>query len=61
MARRCSYTSSSSNERGVDGRTKLELLMQVSSKEVRDTILSTGMETGIQEQMLILDEILAEG
>ena len=42
-----------------DGRTTLELLMQVSSKEVRDMILSTGMETGIQEQMLILDEILS--
>lgn len=43
-----------------DGRTTLELLMQVSSKEVRDMILSTGMETGVQEQMLILDEILSE-
>jgi uncharacterized protein YndB with AHSA1/START domain len=40
-----------------DGRTRLELLTQVESKEVRDMILGTGMEGGMQEQMDLLEEI----
>jgi uncharacterized protein YndB with AHSA1/START domain len=40
-----------------DGRTTLELLMTVSSKEMRDMILETGMEIGIQEQMDVLEEL----
>jgi uncharacterized protein YndB with AHSA1/START domain len=41
-----------------DGRTTLELLVQCPSKEVRDAIMSSGMEGGLQEQMEILDELL---
>jgi uncharacterized protein YndB with AHSA1/START domain len=39
------------------GRTTLELLVQVKSKEVRDMILETGMETGMQEQFELLDAL----
>ena len=42
------------------GRTTLELLMRVSSKEIRDMVLETGMEIGMQEQMDVLDQILLE-
>ena len=42
----------------VDGRTLLELLVQAPSKEVRDVIVNSGMEGGLQEQMEILDELL---
>jgi uncharacterized protein YndB with AHSA1/START domain len=41
----------------VDGRTLLELLVKTPSKEVRDTIVNSGMEGGLQEQMEILDEL----
>jgi uncharacterized protein YndB with AHSA1/START domain len=41
----------------VDGRTTLELLMRVSSKEMRDMILATGMEAGMQEQMDVLEQL----
>jgi uncharacterized protein YndB with AHSA1/START domain len=41
-----------------DGRTTLSLLAQTSSKELRDSILDSGMETGMQEQMDILDQIV---
>ena len=43
----------------VDGRTLLELLVKAPSKEVRDVIVNSGMELGLQEQMEILDELLA--
>ena len=42
----------------VDGRTLLELLVKAPSKEVRDVIVNSGMELGLQEQMEILDELL---
>ncbi len=42
-----------------DGRTTLSILVQTTSKELRDTILNSGMETGMQEQMDRLEEILA--
>jgi uncharacterized protein YndB with AHSA1/START domain len=42
----------------VDGRTLLELLVKTPSKEVRDMIVDSGMEGGLQEQMEILDELL---
>jgi uncharacterized protein YndB with AHSA1/START domain len=42
-----------------DGRTTLTLLTEVESREVRDMIVESGMEVGVQEQMEILDEILA--
>ena len=41
----------------VDGRTTVELLTQTTSKELRDTILNSGMEVGVQEQMDILEEL----
>lgn len=43
-----------------DGRTLLEQLMQVGSKDERDAIVATGMETGIQEQLALLDELTRE-
>jgi uncharacterized protein YndB with AHSA1/START domain len=42
---------------GVDGGTRLELLTQCHSKELRDTIIESGMEVGMQEQMEIIEEI----
>jgi uncharacterized protein YndB with AHSA1/START domain len=39
------------------GRTTLSLLTQVSSREVRDMILDSGMEVGMQEQMDLLEEL----
>jgi uncharacterized protein YndB with AHSA1/START domain len=41
----------------VDGGTRLELLTQCHSKELRDTIIESGMEVGMQEQMEIIEEI----
>jgi len=41
----------------VEGGTLLEQLMQVGSKEERDAIIATGMETGIHEQLDLLDEL----
>jgi uncharacterized protein YndB with AHSA1/START domain len=43
----------------VDGRTRLELLVQCESKELRDLIATSGMEEGAREQMVQLDEVLA--
>jgi uncharacterized protein YndB with AHSA1/START domain len=40
-----------------DGRTTLELLTECGSKEVRDAIIDSGMEVGMQEQMDLLEEI----
>jgi uncharacterized protein YndB with AHSA1/START domain len=42
------------------GQTTLSLLTEVESRAVRDMIVETGMEGGVQEQMEILDEILGE-
>jgi uncharacterized protein YndB with AHSA1/START domain len=41
----------------VDGRTTLTLLVQTTSKELRDTIIDSGMETGMQEQMDRLEQL----
>jgi len=41
----------------VDGRTTLELLTRVSSREVRDMIIATGMEAGMQEGMDLLEQV----
>jgi uncharacterized protein YndB with AHSA1/START domain len=41
----------------VDGRTTLTLLVQCPSKEVRDMIINSGMETGMQEGMDLLEQI----
>ena len=43
-----------------DGRTTLSLLVQTTSKELRDTIIETGMETGLQEGLDLLEEIAVE-
>jgi uncharacterized protein YndB with AHSA1/START domain len=40
-----------------DGRTTLAILMQLESREVRDMIIATGMEGGMQEGMDLLEEI----
>jgi uncharacterized protein YndB with AHSA1/START domain len=40
-----------------DGRTRLELLTDVESKEIRDLIMESGMEVGVQEQMELLEEL----
>ena len=40
-----------------DGRTTLTLLVQTASKELRDTILESGMEVGMQEQFDALEQV----
>ena len=41
----------------VDGRTTLSLLVQTTTRELRDTIIDSGMEGGMQEQMDVLEQI----
>jgi uncharacterized protein YndB with AHSA1/START domain len=41
----------------VDGRTTLALLVQTTSKELRDTILDSGMEGGMQEALDRLEQV----
>lgn len=41
----------------VDGRTILTLLVQCPTKELRDAIIDSGMEVGMQEQMDLLEQI----
>jgi uncharacterized protein YndB with AHSA1/START domain len=41
----------------VDGRTTLTLLTDTGSKEVRDAIIDSGMEGGMQEGMDLLEEV----
>jgi uncharacterized protein YndB with AHSA1/START domain len=43
----------------IDGRTRLELLTECGSREVRDAIIGSGMEGGMQEQMDLLEELAA--
>jgi uncharacterized protein YndB with AHSA1/START domain len=43
----------------VDGRTTLELLTDCGTKDVRDAIVNSGMEVGMQEQMDLLEQIAA--
>lgn len=43
-----------------DGRTRLELLMQVESREVRDAILATGMEHGLQDALDLLEQLASD-
>jgi uncharacterized protein YndB with AHSA1/START domain len=40
-----------------DGRTTLTMLMQVPSQEIRDMIINTGMEGGMQEAMDHLEQV----
>ncbi|HEY2724215.1 MAG TPA: ATPase, partial [Pseudonocardiaceae bacterium] len=41
----------------VDGRTTLTLLVETTTKELRDVIINSGMELGMQEQMELLEQI----
>jgi hypothetical protein len=41
-----------------EGRTTLTILVQTTTKELRDVIPNSGMKTGMQEQMDVLDQIL---
>jgi uncharacterized protein YndB with AHSA1/START domain len=41
----------------VDGRTTLALLVQCPTKALRDTIIDSGMEGGMQEGMDLLEQV----
>ena len=41
----------------VDGRTRVTMLTELSSKEVRDAIVETGMEGGMQEALDALEQV----
>ncbi len=41
----------------VDGHTTLTVLVQTTSTELRDTIINSGMEDGMQEGMDLLEEV----
>jgi uncharacterized protein YndB with AHSA1/START domain len=43
-----------------EGRTTLRMLMRLESREVRDMLIATGMEGGVQEGMDILEAIVLE-
>ena len=40
-----------------DGRTTLTTLVQAPSKEIRDAIIESGMEAGMQDAMDLLEEV----
>ena len=40
-----------------DGRTLLTILVQAPSKEVRDAIIESGMEAGMQDALDLLEEV----
>jgi uncharacterized protein YndB with AHSA1/START domain len=39
------------------GRTTLEILVQCTTKELRDTIIDSGMESGMQEGLDLLEQV----
>ena len=41
----------------IDGRTRLEVLTQCHSRELRDMIIESGMESGMQESMDLLEQV----
>ena len=43
----------------VDGRTTLTILVQAPSKDVRDAIVDSGMEVGMQEAFDLLEQVAA--
>ena len=43
-----------------EGRTTMRMLMRLESREVRDMVIASGMEGGVQEGMDILEEIVLE-
>ena len=40
-----------------DGRTTLTILVQAPSKEVRDMIIESGMEDGLQDALDLLEQV----
>jgi uncharacterized protein YndB with AHSA1/START domain len=40
-----------------DGRTTLRLLVQCPTRELRDMIIESGMEVGLQEQLDVLEQV----
>ena len=43
-----------------DGRTKLTILIQCPSHEVREAIIASGMEDGLQDALELLEEVAQE-
>ena len=41
----------------VDGRTTLEILVKAPSKEIRDMIIESGMEDGLQDALNLLEQV----
>jgi uncharacterized protein YndB with AHSA1/START domain len=41
----------------VDGRTRMTILVQCPSREVRDAIIESGMETGLQKSLDFLERV----
>ena len=42
-----------------DGRTRVTLLIEATSKESRDAIIDSGMEAGLQDALELLEEVAA--
>jgi uncharacterized protein YndB with AHSA1/START domain len=40
-----------------DGRTMLTILVEAPSKQVRDAIIESGMEAGLQDALSLLEEV----
>ena len=40
-----------------DGRTRLEILIECNSREIRDAIIQSGMEDGLQDALSLLEEV----
>jgi uncharacterized protein YndB with AHSA1/START domain len=40
-----------------DGRTTLTILVEAPSKEIRDAIIASGMEAGMQDAMDLLEQV----
>lgn len=45
----------------VDGRTKLTILIQATSRISRDAIIASGMETGLQDALDLLERVSLSG
>jgi uncharacterized protein YndB with AHSA1/START domain len=45
----------------VDGRTTLTVLVEAPSKEIRDAIIDSGMESGMQDAMDLLEAVARSG
>ena len=41
----------------VDGRTRWTLVIQCPSREVRDAIIDSGMEAGLQDALDLIEEL----